>query len=74
MVSKKDEFVSAFEQKFGAVAVGAMGAKAGSMKEFADLLNEHPDLRRLFREAVEESKGTPEEEAAAGLDSLFAGL
>ena len=45
-----------------------------STERIAEVLNSDSDYRRLFREAVEETKtGIPEDEAAAGLAALFGG-
>ena len=44
-----------------------------NLKAVVVSLNAHPDVRKLFREAVEETRGSPEDEAAAGLSRLFAG-
>jgi len=77
--SKKDEFVAAFRgivkpEMQGAYDQDPGGFLKANLKAVTVALNSHPDVRRLFREAVEEARGTPEDEAAAGLSKLFSGM
>ena len=80
-MSKKDEFVLMADKYL----VGIKGPHAKEslqkwrenvdVKAFTVSLNEHPEIRKLFREAVAEAKEIPvEEQAAAGLANLFSGF
>ncbi len=72
--SKKDEFLDACKVQFGGGLDGLFeGAKKdpqGRALWFSNVLNEHPHLRALFREAVKEAEAEAAN-PAAGLANLF---
>jgi hypothetical protein len=68
-MSKKEQFMEQFAMKTGTSAKDYKDKP----KEFADILNnKHPELKSVFREAVEECSS--EDAGAAGLGALFQGM
>jgi len=64
----KDTLLEAFKRETGKELT-----KDFDVKELVTILNAKPPLRKLFREAVEDCAPTSEENAAAGLGTLFDG-
>lgn len=71
VVTKKAEFVDSFEQVVRKHP--RHYRETENYLGFVKILDYHPDLRALFKEAVEEAREAEENEATFGLGGLFAG-
>jgi len=73
-MSKKDEFIEkAAQLNISRESLEKWREKV-DLKAFVIALNEHPDIRTAFREAVEDVKESPEDQAAVGLSQLFGNM